>query len=291
MNLFPVLSVCVFAFSFTALLATPASTALAADALEKLGQTFWDWRGQFAAFWGDDVNRIERPGGLRDWSAAAVSKRRSDLEQFESEWEAMNPTGWPVSRQVDYRLMGSALARVHWELDVNPRWRRDPLFYLDQTLTPVAEALTVPPPYDSAHSREILTRIENVSMLLRQARENLRQPPAPFAAAAIQALGNIQERLRRMAIALLPVTTLKEQELSSAAETAGNALEAYRRWLQEQLPSLAKDTAIGRDAYVFFLKNVALYPYSPEQILAIRCKKTDRRRRRRSFVDGFGHGR
>ena len=39
------------------------------------------------------------------------------------------------AQQVDYRLMGSAIARVRWELDLNRRWKRDPSFYLDQTLT------------------------------------------------------------------------------------------------------------------------------------------------------------
>src|SRR4030095_12344893 len=37
--------------------------------------------------------------------------------------------------------------------------------------------------------------------------------------------------------------------------------------LNDRLASAPKETALGRDAYVFFLKNVALYPYSPEQIL------------------------
>jgi hypothetical protein len=35
------------------------------------------------------------------------------------------------------------------------------------------------------------------------------------------------------------------------------------------LPSLPDQTALGRDAYVFFLKNVALLPYSPEELLAM----------------------
>src|SRR5207253_7859556 len=39
--------------------------------------------------------------------------------------------------------------------------------------------------------------------------------------------------------------------------------------LQDRLPSSPKETALGRDAYVFFLKNVALYPFSPGQILAM----------------------
>ena len=42
----------------------------------------------------------------------------------------------------DYKLIGSALARVRWELEVNPRWKRDPNFYIEQTLTALAEELT-----------------------------------------------------------------------------------------------------------------------------------------------------
>ena len=245
----------------------PGSTN--ADALQKLSADFWNWRAHNAPFSGDDVNRMERPGGTRDWSAAAVARRRTDLQNFESAWKALDASAWSVPQQVDYRLIGSALARVHWELEVNPRWKRDPTFYIEQTLTPLVEALTVPPPFDAAHSNEILARIENIPALLQQARENLSSPPAPFANVTIQALENIQERLPKMAAALLPATTLHEPELKGAADRAGKALESYRRWLQERLPSLPNETALGRDAYVFFLRNVALSPYSPEQILVM----------------------
>ncbi len=105
--------------------------------LQKLSAGFWTWRAQYAPFTGDDVNRLERPGGTRDWSAAAIEKQRADLGEFEKRWKAIDASQWPTPQQVDYRLIGSALARVHWELDVNPRWKRDPNFYLEQTLTPV----------------------------------------------------------------------------------------------------------------------------------------------------------
>jgi uncharacterized protein DUF885 len=72
-----------------------------------------------------------------------------------------------------------------------------------------------------------------------------------------------------MAAALRSATTLKEQELNSATERAADALEHFRARLQEQLPSLPKETALGRDAYLFFLKNVALMTYTPEELLAM----------------------
>ncbi len=246
------------------------------EALDKLAGDFWTWRAKYAPFTGDDVNRIERPGGTRDWSAAAIDKQRKDLAEFAARWKKIDVKGWPVPKQVDYKLIGSALSRVQWELDINPRWKRDPTFYIAQTLTPVVEALTVPGPYDAARSQEVLTRIDNIPSILQQGEENLANPPAPFATVAIQALENIRPRLHQMATALLTSTTLKEQELNGATDRAAEALEKFRQQLQEKLPSLPKETALGRDAYVFFLTNVALIPYSPEELLAMGRQEWDR---------------
>jgi len=239
------------------------------EALDKLANDFWAWRAKYAPFTGDDVNRLERPGGMRDWSHPSIDNRRKDLAAFEARRKKIDAGRWLIPKQIDYRLMGSALSRVHWELDINPRWKRDPNFYIAQTLTPVVEALTVPGPYNAAQSREILTRIENIPSILQQGIENLTNPSAPFASVAIQALENIRPRLQQMATGLIRSTTLKEKELNGAVERAADALEKYRNWLQEKLPSLPRETALGRDAYIFFLKNVALMPYSPEELLAM----------------------
>jgi len=240
--------------------AAPSQTAdqnRTTEPLNQLADKFWAWRTKYAPFTADDVNRIERPGGTRDWSRAAIDKHRSELEAFESEWRKLNPSQWPISAQVDHRLIGSALSRVRWELDINARWKRDPTFYIEQTLTPVVEALTVPGPYDAARSREILTRIENIPAIIDQARANLADPPQPFASVAIQALDKVRERLQKMASALSPVTVLPNGALATASDRAASALEAYRSWLQSKLATLPKESALGRNAYDFFLKNVA----------------------------------
>ena len=240
-----------------------------AESLDKLANDFWTWRAKYAPFTGDDVNRIEHPGGTRDWSRASIDKWRKDLAQFEARWKSIDPTRWSIASQVDYKLMGSALARVRWELDIGPRWKHDPNFYIAQTLTALTEALTVPGPYDATRSREILTRIENIPSIVQQGIENLDKPPAPFASVAIKALENIRPHLHQMAAALVKSTTLKEEELNGATDRAAAALERFRENLREMLPSLPNETAPGRDAYVFFLKNVALMPYSPEDLLAM----------------------
>jgi uncharacterized protein (DUF885 family) len=241
----------------------------AAESLEKLADDFWTWRAKYAPFTGDDVNRLERPGGIRNWSRASINQRRNDLKQFETRWKNIDPSSWPVSQQVDYKLIGSALSRVRWELDKNPRWKRDPNFYIEQTLTALAEALTIPAPYDEARSREILTRIENIPSIVQQGSQNLENPPARFASVAIQNLDGIRERLRKMASSLAASTTLKPEELNSASERAADALEKFQQQLKEKLPTLPQQTALGHDAYVWFLRNVALMPFTPEELLAM----------------------
>jgi len=252
-----------------ALIAICVANIAAAESLEKLADDFWTWRAKYAPFTGDDVNRLERPGGIRDWSRASIDQRRNDLKQFETRWKNIDPSSWPVSQQVDYKLVGSALSRVRWELDANPRWKRDPNFYIEQTLTALAEALTIPAPYDEARSREILTRIENIPSIVQQGSENLENPPAPFASVAIQNLDGIRERLRKMSSALIKSTTLGPENLNSACEQAADALEKFQQQLKEKLPKLPQQTALGRDAYAWFLRNVALMPFTPEELLAM----------------------
>jgi uncharacterized protein (DUF885 family) len=239
------------------------------DSLQQLADDFWAWRAKHAPFTADDVNRIERPGGIRDWSRASIDHRGKDLVGFEARWKKLNPAQWSIPKQVDYRLIGSALSRVRWELEVNPRWKRDPNFYIEQTLAALAEALTLPAPYDEARSREILARIENIPSILQQGAQNLENPPAPFASVAAQNLDGIRDRLRMMASALVGLTTLKPQELNAATDRAADALEKFQQQLKDELPKLPQRTALGRDAYIWLLRNVALMPFTPEELLAM----------------------
>jgi uncharacterized protein (DUF885 family) len=255
--------------AFLSWVALLAGTQAQPDSLKKLADDFWAWRAKYAPFTPDDVNRMERPGGMRDWSRASIDQRRKDLAGFEARWKKLNPARWPISEQVDHKLIGSALSRVRWELEVNPRWKRDPNFYIEQTLTALAEALTVPAPYDEARSREILTRIENIPSILQQGSENLENPPAPFATVATQNLDRIRDHLRTMATALVGSTTLKPQELNAVADRAADAFEKFQQQLKDRLPKLPQQTALGRDAYVWLLRNVALMPFTPEELLAM----------------------
>src|SRR5438477_4964655 len=68
---------CAILFIIVASAETPQ--AQQTDSFDKLAADFWSWRARYAPFTGDDVNRIERPGGVRDWSRAKLDNQRKEL--------------------------------------------------------------------------------------------------------------------------------------------------------------------------------------------------------------------
>lgn len=246
-----------------------APTLKAQDSLDKLASDFWTWRAETAPFNADDVPRMERPAGLKQsWTAAAIAKQHTDLAAFEARWKKLDATKWPVPQQVDYRLIGSALSRVRWELDYNKRYQSDATFYVDQAMSPVVQAILPPPPFEKVRSSDLIARVQNVPQIVEAAEANLQKPCAPFAKLSITALQDIRTQLWEMAHDVGPQLKGENlQELAPAVERAAASLENYREWLKSRIVSMPPCSPIGREAYQFFLKNVALYPYTPDQLL------------------------
>jgi hypothetical protein len=117
-----------------------------ADALDDLSRDFWAWRASEMPVSTDDIPRLERPAGwVPDWSPAAADSYRKQVAEFSRRWSSIDASKWAVPRQVDYRLIGSAIARAHWELALVRSWLRNPSFYLDQTLGEYFHLLLQPP--------------------------------------------------------------------------------------------------------------------------------------------------
>jgi uncharacterized protein (DUF885 family) len=243
-----------------------------ADSVAELSDSFWQWRAVEQPFSDDDIPRIERPAGLVvDWSKQTIDQRMQQLEAFEQRWKALAPSAQTsIHDQVDYRLLGSAVARVRWELSIEQSWKRNPEFYVDQTLGSVFLLLLPPPPFSEARQAEIIARVKQIPATLQAAQENLTDLRQPFVQLAIDSLDRVAERLQRTEKALAPqLTAANNQALQQVTPAAIIALTQYRAWLTAQLPAARKDTAIGRDNYIFFLSKVALLPYTPEQLLAM----------------------
>jgi len=268
-----VLLILSFASAQPAALPTPS-------ALQQLSSEFWEWRASEQPFSFDDIPRLDRPSGwAADWSSSIIAKRREELSGFENRWKALGilVSGRSRTETVDYLLVGSAIARARWELDYVRGWQRNPWFYLDQTLASVFVSLTQPPPFDQARSAEVVRRIQAIPQIISDAEKNLKDPAGPLAQLSIRELKDIRPRLEKMAGELKPfLIDESAARLDMAIQAAITALEGYRVWLEQRLPAMSSNVAVGRDNYVFFLKHVALIPYSPEQLLAMGRQEWER---------------
>jgi len=111
-------------------------------AVQRLAEEFWSWRSAQQPRSRDDILRLERPAGwLPDWGPEAVSGYYKQLSAFEDAHRSINVAAAPVEIVVDHALLGSALARVRFELDVLRNWRRQPSFYVDQSVGVVFDLL------------------------------------------------------------------------------------------------------------------------------------------------------
>jgi uncharacterized protein (DUF885 family) len=151
------------------------------------------------------------------------------------------------------------------------------VFYIEQTVVALQEELMPPPPFSEARSREIVMRVENIPSILEEAKANLK-PVRPCAQLAIDSLAEIDARLPRVESGVAPMLTSDDlrSRLHVAIPKAVNAFVEYRRWMQDRLPAMREDSAIGKAAYVFFLRQVALLPYTPEQLLTMARQDLDR---------------
>ncbi|MCH8929946.1 MAG: DUF885 family protein [Proteobacteria bacterium] len=238
--------------------------------LQALAQEFFSWRAIQQPATGDDIPRVERPDGwVPDWSPAALTRYRTGYRDFLARLDELDHADWSKVDRVDARLLRAAIQRVRWELDVLRSPQRNPLFYIDQTLGSVFELLILSSPITPERAENIVLRLEAFPGLTQAAYSNLDQAVRPFSRAAIAVLIDIDERLRKMRIALqLHFPEALRERLQRATKKAAAALQGYAHWLESADPIMTDEFSPGTDAYSFFLANVALIPHTPEELLA-----------------------
>jgi hypothetical protein len=238
-------------------------------ATDELGRDFWTWRANEQPRSHDDIPRITRPAGwLPRWSAEDVERYRADVAGFEGRLHSLPPTA-DRPETVDRRLIGSACARAHWELDVLRAWQTQPDFYTNQTIGAVFEVLLVPEP-DEARIVHVAELLEHTPSVLADARVNLAEcAVAEFGRVAIEQLADIETQVNAAMTALASrADSQLAGRLTAAAAAAASALGEFRDWVSGSVAGWRPAEPVGRDVLQWFLTEVALLPLTPAEILA-----------------------
>jgi len=246
--------------------------------IQSLGQDFFEWRKTTQPCSGDDILRVERPDNwVPDYSPEALAISRAKYIEFSQKLKNLPKENWNVTDSVDYLLLHSAIERVNWELNVLMLPNRNPDFYVHQTLGAIFELLLIHSPMDKKRAENIIHRLNSIPSTVENAKVNLTEAIAPFAEIALRNLNDIKRKFYEMRDALNELFPPElNAKLNSAVEFSVMALEDYVEWIEMKLPEMQPSFSVGRKGYEYFLKNVALIPFTPEELLFMGKQEWDR---------------
>jgi len=237
--------------------------------LQSLAVEFFNWRSVTQPATGDDIPRVERPDNwVPKYSREAILEIKTRYKEFIIRLEDIPKQNWHVSDSVDYLILRSAMERVNWEFTVLNAPGRNPDFYIQQTLGAVFELLLISTPMTEIRATNIIAILNSFSQTVEDAKINLTEPVASFTDIALGNLENVRKKLEATNDALIPLFPESLHDvLSHASGNAIKALEDYTKWLKMKHPDMTNDFSVGREGYEYFLDNIALIPYSPEELL------------------------
>jgi len=237
--------------------------------LQSLAADFFQWRIVTQPSTEDDILRVERPDGwIPDFSPEILEKNRQKYIEYSNQLKNISRDNWSRSDSVDFLLLHSAIERVNWELNVLRSPYRNPDFYVHQTVGAVYELLLIHSPMIDMRMKNIILRLQSISQTLEYAKQNLTEPVESFAIVALENLSEIRSRLYKMRDGLLLIADNKfEDELNKVVEQPATSMEIYKEWIEQKKPGMNKSFSIGRENYIYFLRNIALMTYSPEELL------------------------
>jgi uncharacterized protein (DUF885 family) len=207
--------------------------------------------------------------GVPDYSPAAMARHYAGLKTFETRLKAIDDSAWPVSERVDYMVVLAEMRGLEFQHRVVQPWKHDPAFYSTTNLgfgPKMHGALAIPKlPLAADELAAFKARLEAVPEALRQARANLTDPRGDLARLGIeqkQVEVNVYGELAARAAKVQPA-------LVAPAKSAQAAAAGFKAWLESIEAGLPAHGGVGRENYAWYLKNVLLLPYTPEEIAVI----------------------
>ncbi len=249
---------------------TPAGEDVAQSTrYEDLLTLHQEWR----SFQAPDVTE-----GVPDYTAAAMAQQAQDLRGYQTRLAAIDPGGWPISEQVDYHIVRAEMNGLEFDHRVLRPWARNPAFYMlihgsqsdvpareGEVMHGAVELWTYQFPLSDRSAAEIQDGVSVMPAILEQAKTNLVVEAADLWFLSMRAMGGVSRTLGGLAERVSD----DYPDLSADAEAAQAAVDEYIAWIEERQAGTTASSGVGVEEYDWYLKNVALLPYTWADQVAI----------------------
>ena len=248
---------------------SPSTGAGRSARYEDLVSLFGEWRA------------FQKPrliDGVPDYTAGAMAAHRNELLSYQRRLAAIDPTGWPVSQQVDYHVVRAEMNGLDFDHRVLKPWANNPAFYVtvfteesDQptregpTALGAVELWTYTFPLTAESAAQMGSGIRAIPKLLAQAKTNLMGNGKDLWSFGTKSVRQQSADLAQLAARLGDTPAHLQADIQSARE----ATEAFAAWLDSKAPSKTGPSGVGVENYNWYLKNVQLAPYTWQEEVTI----------------------
>jgi hypothetical protein len=211
--------------------------------------------------------------GVADYTVTAMAAQYEQFETFRQRLDQIDPSGWPVSQQVDHQIILAEINGLEFDHRVLRPWARDPAFYKlvhsarsdvpaheGPNAFPPIELWTYTYPLDADSADKLAQQIQTIPALLSQARANLTGDARALWMGGIRAMATQSTDL-----AALAERVSEHRALVSEIEEAQKVTDDFRSWLEQELPSKQAPSGIGKENYTWYLQKVHLVPFTWEE--------------------------
>lgn len=207
--------------------------------------------------------------GVPDYTPAAMQRQADRLAGLQQRLRTIDDSAWPIAERVDYMVVLAEMRGLEFQHRVMQPWKRDPAFYSTTNLgfgPKMHGAFGIPElPLKGEALARFKASLEAVPVALRQARVNLTDPRGDLARLAI-----VQKQVEINVFAELAARAAQVQpELVPPARRAEAAAAEFKAWLESIEAGLPAHGGVGKENYAWYLKNVLLLPYTPEEVETI----------------------
>lgn len=204
--------------------------------------------------------------GVPDYSPEAMARHYAALRTFQERLTAIDDSRWAIADRVDYMIVQAEMRGLEFQHRVVQPWKHDPAFYSTTNLgfgPKMHGAIALPKlPLAKDKAAALKAQLDAVPAALEQARANLTDPRGDLARLGIaqkEVEVNVYGQFAAQAAKLQP-------ELAAPARRAQAAAAAFKSWLESIEAMLPAYGGVGKDNYAWYLKNVLLLPYTPDEV-------------------------
>ncbi|RIW16255.1 hypothetical protein D0X99_07750 [Algoriphagus lacus] len=217
--------------------------------------------------------------GAPDYRKGTFDQRMPQFKAIQNKLLSMDTTGWTIAEQVDWRIVWAEMNGFDFNYRVLKPWERDPAFYnsiwMERSDVPahegpthhgVTEVWQFSFPLDDQSKQRFLEKIQLITPLNSQAKENLIGNAKELWAAGIPTIRQQVEDLKK----LLDFPGVGEDpSLTQAIQSAITSTEDLVNWLEAEAPKKSEPSGIGKENYTWYQQNVHLVPLTWEDEVMI----------------------